>query len=168
MINKWYIYFICSIKNSRYLIWIECVESISLFFINRSKLQQGTQIRSVFWPDKTEHRLNVNVTLCKSTLWQKRRLWNSRIRFTWSEDENKIPSNLFWKQSEPWYIPIINSFIYCILLHPFKNSELSNMFSHKTNYSACIVHERLYKRYAALCWTVFIFTVIIEYSFNEN
>ncbi len=74
------------------------------------------QIQSVFGQTETAHSLNVNMSLCKSTqqvaLYMEKlnysfrgqsniAIKNMSLGITWSKDDNKMPSNRFWRQSEP-------------------------------------------------------------------
>ncbi len=77
------------------------------------------QIQSVFGQTETAHSLNVNMSLCKSTqqvaLYMEKLNYSFRelrgqssiviknmsLGITWSKDDNKMPSNRFWRQSEP-------------------------------------------------------------------
>ncbi len=104
------------------------------------------------------------------------RLRTLPLDITWSEDENKMPSNRFWRQSEPSevnsYNELIHIHLYNSLSTLLKPQSFSTIFTQNENTLLLCARETVTEN-CALCWTVFILLLdvqiaVIEYGFNDN
>ncbi len=157
-----------------------CRIHICLFLLNWSKCTAGHANSVRFRPDRNRTQaIWVSVNLLTDTrgcfIW---RSWitsvsrelrvqcssvikNTYLGITWSEDENKMPSNSFWRQSEPSevhsYIHLYNSF--STLLKP---PSFSALFSVKTKLFCCLCARETVTENCDLCWTVFIYRELVK------
>ncbi len=148
-----------------------CRIHISLFFLNWSKCTAGHANSVRFWPDRIcTQAIWVSVNLFTDTRW--RFIWRSRITavsrelcaqssiaikttslgITWSEDENKMPSDHFWRrQNLQRFIHIIN-----------KLCSKNPSFSTQNKITPLLCARDTVTELCVLCWTVFIYCELFK------